>query len=60
MIKLVLRRLRAITPRYRSEAEGQGLRGPFFIDLSVYLSISRSVPFYDIMIAPYQDMSHHK
>jgi hypothetical protein len=35
-----------LTPRYRSEAEGEGLRGPFFVDLSVYLSICQSVNLY--------------
>jgi hypothetical protein len=46
-----------ITPRYRSEAEGEGLGGPLFICRWVDGSMSRSVPFYGIMIARYLDIS---
>jgi hypothetical protein len=52
-IHLFIITTRYFTPRYRSEAEGEGLRGPFFICLSVGLSICQSVPFCDIMMARY-------
>jgi hypothetical protein len=42
------------TPRY---PQGRGLRGPFFICRGFDVSMGRSVPFYDIMIARYLDIS---
>jgi hypothetical protein len=42
--------LLAITPRYRSEAEGEGLQGPFFICRYVDGSVRRWIDLYRFMI----------